>query len=188
MTNDASGPKVKGVAFRSVLTVAEEILGGETVERVYATLPEDARETLRYKVLHTGWYPIELYRALWAALLEVTGRGDDLVKEIGAASVRRDMTGVYRMVFRVFSPETMFSITARLYSQYYDTGTVEVLRAEHVKARVVYTGCEGFDRTMWVELLGSGEEMLRLAGAKDPRLEIVRGGWGAYCEVDAHWS
>jgi hypothetical protein len=180
-------PKVKGVAFRSVMAVVEDILGAGELERVLLSLPEDERETLESKVLHTGWYPISLYRALWRAIVETTECGDELVRAIGASAIRRDMTGVYRMVFRVFSPETVFSITTTLFGQYYDTGSVRVESAPY-GARVIYEGCQGFDRTMWIELLGSGEELLRLAGAKDPRLEIIGGGTGPSCEVEARWS
>ncbi|MBC7171089.1 MAG: hypothetical protein H5U40_01605 [Polyangiaceae bacterium] len=183
-------PNVKGVAFRSVLAVLQELRGEEGVEAVIESLPRDQAEMLRYTIVNTGWYPISIYRALWAAILRETGESYAIARAIGAASVRRDIKGVYRMLFRALSADTAFTLSSKLFSSYYDAGSVTVEERRKGQALAVYEGCVGFDRTMYEELAGSGEEILRLSGAKDVRMTIVRGGQDGNpaCEMLLEWE
>lgn len=182
------GPKVKGVAFRSVLASLEALRGREVLERVLAGLSEDDRSSIEFRVVNTGWYPIELYRALLGAIVRETGEGDALVRAIGGASLKRDITGVYRVMFKILSPETVLSLSSRLFGFYYDTGTFTITEKRHTFARSEYAGCIGFDRNMWIELLGSSEEVLAVAGAKRPRGRIVRGGQDSDCVIEVTWE
>lgn len=184
-----SEPKVKGVAFRSVLAVATELFGEAKVEQALSTLSPDDGETIRYRVVQTGWYPIGLYRALWGALLGTIGGGYETARAIGAGAIRRDVTGVYRMVFKVLSPETVLSLSGRFFNYYYDTGKLEIRDRKHGAARAVYEGCSGFDRAMWEELVGSSLEMIRLGGGKNVRVNVERGGGdGSGCVMLVEWD
>ncbi len=183
-------PKVKGVAFRSVLASLVEIGGEPVLERTLARLSNEEQDMLRYKIVQTGWYPISLYRTMWKAILAETGGGTEIVRKIGALAIRRDINGVYRMIFKVLSPETVFSLSGKLFNTYYDTGTLTIPEKHHGFARAVYEGCRGFDRTMWEELVGSGVELFTLAGGKNAKMTIVRGGQdgSGNCEMVAEWT
>lgn len=172
--SETDEPKVKGVAFRSALAALDALHGEATTERAYAALAPSDAETIRYRIVQTGWYPISLYRALWAAIVAVCPRGIDDARALGAWSIRRDATGVYRFFFKVLSPETILAIGGRFFGQYYDTGKLEVTDQGHGRARVVYTGCKGFDRAIWEEVTGSSEEMIRLGGAKNVRVTVEK--------------
>lgn len=181
---------MKGVAFRSVLAVLEELRGAPVVEAVIGQVTPEQAEMLRYTIVNTGWYPISLYRALWASILRETGEGHAIARTIGAAAIRRDIKGVYRVFFRALSAETAFALSSKLFPSYYDTGSVVVEERRKGHALAVYEGCVGFDRTMYEELAGSGEEIIRLAGAKEARMTIVRGGQDGNpsCEMVLEWS
>jgi hypothetical protein len=184
------GSKVKGVAFRSVLAALEELRGKAVVDRALSTLSADDRSSIEFRVVNTGWYPIELYCTLLDAIATSNGEGESLVRSIGATALRRDVTGVYRVMFRVFSPESVLAISAKLFGFYYDTGSLTIVEKRHGYARSEYQRCKGFSRLMWVELLGSSEEMLSIAGARSPKGRIVRGGEdgeGA-CVIEVSWS
>jgi hypothetical protein len=178
-----STPKVKGVAFRSVLAALEELRGRAVVERVLGRLSADDRSSIEFRVVNTGWYPIELYRALFAAIVVEAGEGEAIVRAIGAAAVRRDVTGVYRLMFKILSPESVLSLASKLFGFYYDTGAVTIVERRARYARSEYKGCRGFGEHMWIELLGSSEEMLRIGGATNVRGRIVRGGRGPRVDV-----
>jgi hypothetical protein len=183
-------PKVKGVAFRSVLAALAELRGQAVVESVLASMPAADAEMLRYRIVQTGWYPISLYRAMWSAISSETQGGHDLARAVGAAAIRRDLTGVYRLAFKLLSPETVYSLSSKLFGNYYDTGKLTTRQMGRGHARAVYEGCDGFDRTMWEELAGSAVELLRLAGGKNPRVSIVRGGQEGQssCEMQVTWE
>lgn len=184
------GSKVKGVAFRSVLAALEELRGKAVVDRALASLSADDRSSIEFRVVNTGWYPIELYCTLLQAIATSSGEGESLVRSIGATALRRDVTGVYKVMFRVFSPESVLAISGKLFGFYYDTGSLSITERRHGYARSEYQRCKGFSRLMWIELLGSSEEMLTIAGAKNPRGRIVRGADdpdGA-CVIEVSWE
>lgn len=180
-------PQVKGVAFRSVCVVAEEILGTEEFSRVLMKMPIEERHMFQYSIVNTGWYPTSLYSFLLRTLRDEAGGGDDdFIKKIGAASIRRDINGVYRMIFKVFSPETVFSVGGRMFNSYYSHGRLEI-DSSAGEATARYTGCLGFERVLWTELAGTGEELVTAAGGKDARMEIISGGEGSECTMRLRW-
>lgn len=150
-----------------MLTVAEEILGAEEFSRILMSMPIEERHMLQYTIVNTGWYPTSLYRYLLKVLHEESSEGgDELIRKIGAASIRRDVNGVYRMIFKVFSPETVFSVAGRMFTSYYSHGRLEIASGAG-EATATYKGCFGFDRLMWIELAGCGEELILAAGGKN---------------------
>ena len=183
-----TSPRVKGVAFRSVLASLTELRGQPAVNRVLKALSDEDRSALEYRVVQTGWYPVELYRTLLDAIALEANDGDSVIRAIGGASIRRDVTGVYRAFFKILSPESVLTLSGRLFSVYYDTGSLSIAASGPGYARCEYQGCRGFDRHMWLELEGSSESLLQLAGARSPKARILRGGDGEGCTIEARWS
>lgn len=181
-------PKVKGVAFRSVLAVLEQIRGEAAVERMLQRMTSEQADTLRYTIVQTGWYPISLYRALWSQILWDTPEQYDLARTIGGSAIRRDVAGVYRVLFKVLSVETLITLSSKLFPYYYDTGKLQNERVSSTCVRSVYEGCFGFDRAMWEELAGSTCELIKMAGGKDVRVFVARGGHHSACILQAEWK
>jgi len=184
-----SEPNVKGVAFRSVLAVLGEQHGSEILEKVLEDVGPANAEMLRYRIVQTGWYPVSLYRAMWASILRCTGDDYEVVRRIGAGATRRDVTGVYRVFFRVLSPETVLSLSGKLFDNYYDTGKLTVVDRKHGSCRAVYEGCRGFDRAMWEELVGAAMEIIAIGGGKNARVAIEKGGGSqSFCTAFIEWT
>ncbi len=172
-----------------MLASLAELRGQAVADRVLGALSGEDRSAIEYRVVQTGWYPVELYRTLLDTIASETGEGDAMIRAIGAASIRRDVTGVYRVFFKILSPETVLSISGKLFSVYYDTGSLSITDAGPCFARSEYKGCRGFDRNMWVELEGSSESLLQLAGARNPKAKIVRSSDAeSACTIEARWS
>ncbi len=172
-----SEPRVKGVAFRSVMAAVDAICPAGTRERALGQMDRELGEALRYgTILPSGWYPISSYKTMWSAILAASGGGPELVRKIAHECMRIDTAGVYRFVMRMLSPETVFAASSRFFSGYYDTGSLEVVERRRGRARAEWRGCVGFDRTMWMEVMASGEALVEMAGGKDVRHRIVLGG------------
>lgn len=191
-TNPPPGPKVKGVAFRTVESCFRELRGETLRNRADEFLPKELAEGFRYHtILASGWYPIEQYRALLRGFRSVTGEGTELVRELGRLAVRHDMSGVHKQIIaRVLSPQTLLGMSQRVFSTYYDTGQFVVVesRSGFVHARA--SGCLGWDESMWAEVIGSSESLLEIAGAKHVRMRTVAGGRDGddFLEVEARWA
>lgn len=165
---------MKGVAFKSVLAALDERFGAVAVAEMYRSLPPADAAWLQYKVVATGWYPTSRYRSMWSAIAAAAGgHGDDLARQIGRVCMQRDMGGVYRLVFKLLSPETVLSLSGKMFSNYYDTGTLSIVEARPGLARAAFKGCVGWSRLMWMEILGASEMLLELGGARELRVNYT---------------
>ncbi|MFW6049531.1 MAG: hypothetical protein ACODAU_00065 [Myxococcota bacterium] len=185
------GPKVKGVAFRSVERSLAQLRGAPAVERaIEATDPEVGSRLRLRGIVSGGWYPIEWYRAWLAGIRAGTGEGRDLLREIGAQCASNDLKGIYRFFLKMLSPERIFEFTPRFFNNFYDTGKAEIVASRTGYTHARYTGCTGFDGNMWAEAMGSAERVLELAGARHVRFRRFAGGEDGddHLEVEAHWA
>jgi hypothetical protein len=191
MGERAAEPRVKGVAFRSIDECFAELRGEDARDKARGLMPDELRDLFRNGlVLAATWYPISWYRETFRAFRTATNDGPELARQIGYQAVRRDMRGVYKTLFaKIVSPQTLLGMSARLFSNYYDTGTFEVLESHRGFVGVRLSGCKGWDLNMWTEIYGSCGSFLDIAGAKEVRLHIKSGGrdGDTTMEIDAHW-
>jgi hypothetical protein len=187
----SSEPQVKGVAFRSVY-VSLGKLRGETVQRAaLAAVSEALRHGFTYRgIVPGGWYPIEQYKELLRGIRAVTGESKELVFDIGRQCTRDDMSGIYSMIAKLISPQSLWSLSQRLFSAYYSMGTVKMSETHRGYSHAVWSNCRSFDENMWTEVLGSCVQLLEIGGAKDVRIRVLSGGRDGndHMEAAAHWS
>lgn len=181
---------MKGTSFRSVLLALETLRGANAVERCLASMSDEQAAAFRYgTLLASGLYPIEWYGELLRAARVATGEGDRLLFELGRESVRHDMTGVYRAVFKLLSPQAVFVLASRLFSNYYDTGQFRIVESRACYALAKWSGCTGFNRDLWSEIFGGCSMFLELAGAKHIRTRTLEGGGDEdFATMSAHWT
>jgi hypothetical protein len=80
----------------------------------------------------------------------------------------------------VLSAQTLVATGLKHFSRIYDTRSAAVTEERDGSVRVRWSGCTGFDRNMWVEILGACERLGELTG-KNPRGTILEGGDGESC-------
>ena len=54
-----------------------------------------------------------------------------------------------------------------IFGRYYDTGSLAVPEAKSGRCRAVYSGCVGFDRILWEDVIAGSAAVLEVCGAKD---------------------
>jgi hypothetical protein len=141
-------------------------------------------------ILAASWYPIEWYRDCFRAFRIANNDGPDLPRMIGYQAVKRDMATTYKMMFaKIVSPQTLLSLSGKLFSQYYDTGRMEVVQSRRGYALVRCSECTGWDANMWTEVYGSCIAFLEAAGATEVRLRTKAGGrdGDTETELEAFW-
>ncbi len=179
-------PRVKGVAFRSLVRSLETLKGEAAVRAAYRAMPAHVASALQYgELVATGWYPIEWYRAVIAAVVR-----EAPARDLGAQSIRDDMNGPYRVLLRLLRPETLLSIAPKIFDRYYDTGRLVIHETRRGYIRGTFEGCIGWDSSMWQEVLGSCLEVVHLAGGTNVRARTVTGGKDDddACEIEVFWS
>jgi hypothetical protein len=171
-------PRVKGITFRGLVGSIRRTLGEPTLERVLARLPPELAKTIRSQdgYISNVWYPLADYRALHAAVRSVTGKGPELARELSRQATLDDFRGFYRVLLSVLSPEFLLRRSPLLFSRFFDTGKMEVTRAETGRADAYFSGCVGFDRNIWEDAIGGCVAVLELCGAKDVQIRVDDGG------------
>ncbi|MFW5926328.1 MAG: hypothetical protein ACOCV4_09195 [Myxococcota bacterium] len=184
-------PKVKGSAFLSVRRSVAELRGEDAVEAALRAAVIEGNQPFRLEgIVATGWYPIDWYKAWLAGIRRGLGEGPAFLREVGGRCATNDLKGVYRVFMKMLAPETLYSLSPRFFSSFYDTGQLEILDSRPGRTHAQWTGCTGFDANMWAELTGSNEAFLEHAGAFHVRIRVIAGGGDGddYMEAAAHWA
>ena len=169
--------KVKGLGFRTVLHCVDEILGEGSSKRVCQELSEDFRHAIEYgEIVAGGWYPINWYRELFQVIRRLSGRGVDISFEVGQRSVNRDFGGIYKHLLKLLTGDTLFKGLEITFKNFYDVGRVKFESTGKGEGRAYWEGCTGFDENMWEEILGSAEQLLKLAGYGFVEIRKISGG------------
>jgi hypothetical protein len=181
-------PKVKGLAFRSVLQAHASIRGEAGLAKVFGCMPPELALTLRAP-LASAWYSVENYVGLWEAIQVSTGQTPDYPRLIGRRCVEQDLTVVHKLAFAALTTATVLDISARLFGAYYDTGSCKSVRVDAGTVRVTFAGCVGFSQSMWAELRGAIEAFAEQASKKPVHSTMLQGGLTghAHCVIDVYW-
>jgi hypothetical protein len=183
---------VKGIAFRTIEHCFVQLCGSAAHERSRAAMTPQVADAYHYgTLLPASWYPISWYRDVFRAFRAAANAGPDLPRRIGALAVRHDMRGAHkRLLAWLTSPQTLLSLSQRVFNTYYDTGKLEIIESRPGYVHMHARGCLGWDQNMWSELAGSSQALLEVAGARQVRLRSLSGGrdGDAECELDAHWA
>ncbi len=182
--------EVRGTTFVSVLGAIEDLKGADFRAQVIQGMSTEASEALTLgAVIATGWYPIRWYRELFASGVEASGELM-FARQVGQASIKREVNGVHRLLFKVISVDTLQRQGARFFQSYFRPTDVTLERLGPGHGVTRYEGCVGFDRNLWLEQLGCVEEFLVQAGVKVPRVRIRSGGGNGddRCEIETRWK
>ena len=114
----------------------------------------------------------------------------ELVFNMGKASCDHGVTGVYKIFFKVGSPEFVTSRSARVFSSYYDTGELRLLESRDGHSAVEIVGIEPAAPQLCARLHGWMHRTLELAGAKNLRSQhstcVHRG--DPVCRFEGTWD
>lgn len=185
-------PKVKGVAFRTIDLCYERLRGIEARDGARNLMPEPLANSFRYfTLLAASWYPISWYRETFRAFRAMTGDGPELARDLGKMAARHDMTGVHKQILvKLISPQALLGMSQRVFHTYYDTGDFEIVESRSGFVHARCTNCLGWDENMWMELAGSCESLLQIAGARNVRVRLLSGGTdgASQSQFDATWD
>jgi hypothetical protein len=182
--------QVKGTAVQSSMRYVRERFGEEPLEKILAALPESDRAPLA-SVLASSWCPMPAFlRFMQEAKRQLGSREPDVLRNMGRASAEYGVTGVYKIFFKVGSPEFIISRATRVFSSYYDTGRIAVVESRAGRTVVEVTGLEGSAPEFCERIYGWMHRTLELAGAKGLEsahsLCVHRG--DAVCRFEGSWD
>ena len=141
-------------------------------------------------LLDSVWYPMSLLLNLMRAADSVHGAAQpELPRQMGRASAEAGVRGVYRIFFKVGSPQFIISRAARVFASYYDTGRISVVESRPGRAVLDLVEFEGSPE-FCLRILGWMEKTMELAGAKHlvPDHSRCRHRGDAACRFEGTWD
>jgi hypothetical protein len=121
--------QVKGIAYRGLLLSLQDRIEG-TVERFLSELADEGlRKFFEQTFLASVWYDVyPLHRATPAATRAIGLTEAEGLRQLTRTNAERDVSGVYRTLLQVSSPEQLGARLQRLNSTLFDFGTINIQR------------------------------------------------------------
>ncbi len=181
--------RIKGFGLRGALKYAKT--QGIDPRDLVAGLPGEIRAAFSQTIHQSEWYPYEAFAALLRELdRRLASPGRDVMRDMGNAAARQDVSGMFRIVTYISSPESAGARAGIFWERYYDKGK---LMADEARPGYLRTRIEGFPEidplhcrvlAGWIEGLGM------VWGARNIAVrhtECVHRG-DAHCVYEATWE
>lgn len=162
---------VKGSALVSTIELVESKYGKEGIEKVFSKLPEEDQIIFKDPIIQSEWYPFRLYVGLTEMVDRVFGIGDySLVREIGKYSAEHDLKTIYRIFYKIGSPQYIIKQAGKVFTTYFDFGDFKtpVNKKGNVVAEIY--GIPEISPVFLQRIRGFMEKTLELSGAKNPKV------------------
>lgn len=184
------GALTKGVSFINLRAFVEGRWGKPGWDALMERMSPHDRQQVESSTA-IGWYPLALWARLVHELDDVHGAGDNaLVVQLGRYEAERDITIIYRAMFRLLNPATIIEKTTEYWKKFHDTGRWEMKRIsdKEIEGRLYEWGI--VDYALCRELVGYLSRALELVGAKNVIFEhpICRAKGGDHCYFRARWG
>jgi uncharacterized protein (TIGR02265 family) len=183
--------KIKGLVILSRKEFVKEHFGEEAWDQILGQLPQEHRQMITETFLSTQWYPFEIGDHIDKAIVQVLGKGDNLVfEQLGAKSAQKSLSKEHRSFLAAGDPQSFMKKTGTIYKFYYDTGYREY-KATGPNSGVVTTyDAETYSLPDCLTVIGWYKEALKMCGAKKVEMaeEECRASGGSCCRYRVEWK
>jgi len=184
--------ELKGVSFRATTAFIKNRAGDEGLHKALELLPEESRASLSRPILATEFYPFEWIVDLMDAGTKVIG-GDrrEILREIGEYSCESALTTVYKIFFKVGSPDFIMRKSSQVFSTYFrGVGNMGLVEQSKGFARVHIDGFQGGHADFCRRLDGYFAKVLELSGGREVQVvhSMCAYSGGSVCEWIARWQ
>lgn len=177
---------VRGEAIRNALVAVENLAGRSGRDAVEATLPPDVRARA-LSVSRREHYPLAVLGEIHRAVQTALGSGDvTWNRKVGAELARLDFPGVYRAVLWTLSYEDVLRRLEDAWRHLSTSGAVSWRVIESGHAIGTVADVEDFHPAMWATLAGRVEGLLRMCGASECQVTVVRSD-ATGAELEVRW-
>ena len=129
---------LKGAALKSSIKFLTEKFGAEKYAEILAALPIEDQIVIRNALPH-HWVPVQSMVNLMHTAAKKTGRdARELAFELGQFSAEDGLTTIYKLFFKVGSPEFILGRAAKVWRNFYDASDMTLHHSVpgHVNVRI----------------------------------------------------
>ncbi len=158
----------KGANFLFAKKYLEAKYGRETWERIMRSLSGDAKAVWGQSLLATGVYPFSAFKEMMSALTaELKTAKEQEVAAVYEHIADQSLSSVYKIFFRLAHPSYVIRNYPKLWSMFFNAGTVEVPVAEKGHAVVKFLLPDIFNDWLPPACLGYSKKAVEMAGGSD---------------------
>lgn len=160
--------KSRGAAIQSARQFVLEKYGEPGFERLLERLEPELRDLLA-RPLAISWQDAPAMIRVYEAIQSEFGDGtDEVFHEMGRFNARHDVKAYFKFLLSLTSATQIVQRFPMMWGTYYDTGKMHI----HVEGNRAEAELIGFEDAGIPCKMASGfvEEVLRMTGAKDPRV------------------
>lgn len=163
--------KVKGAALISTLEYMNNNASTAQREEIISELKESDLAVIQNKIFPSGWYPFETLINLTRSIDFVLGSGDlRLARHIGKFSAEHDLKTIYKIFYKIGSPQFVVSRGAQVFATYYNVGNLETLESKKGYMLLELTDFPEITEIFLQRVAGWMEKTLELSGGRGPRV------------------
>jgi hypothetical protein len=164
-------PSAGGTTVRALKDAMQELVGMDVVATALASLPAEVREAFE-PVTPMTWVPLDAIYTSVARVAEVAGRSfDDLMDEAVQRAGEKTLRTAWRMLLRVTADRALIRRAPILYAKWRNIGRLETVSTDHGKAELFLTEWPGMSERNIRSLGITIENVLRLAGRKQIKVQ-----------------
>lgn len=181
---------VKGAAITARLRFVREHHGDAGLARVLAAVSDATRAVLDARVLPQAWAPFDAFVDLSVAADQLFGRGDlGLCYEMGRHAAEVNLPTLYRLFYRLGSPQFILRKAAQLWSVHYDSGKLAAFEEGEGGARLEIVDFARPHRAHCLSVLGWAARSVELSGGALQKAdeERCRTRGDETCELVVRW-
>jgi hypothetical protein len=181
--------EIKGVGLRGLLKYIKQNNPGG-VEPLLEKLPPAERKIFESPILTSNWYPYSVFAELLKIMDDEMGSGDlKLCRKYAEQSASLDMNSIFKIFFKVGSPQFIIKRSDWFWKQYYRPGGMEVSEVTDTMVRI---RVKDFNMVKHHCMIMEGwmEKALAMSGAKNPKMREVqcRSQGAPFCEFVGEWE
>lgn len=162
--------QVRGSVIAARLKWVRDRFGEPGVRHLKSALSPESRARIEARVQPHDWVPFPLYLEVTTEIDRLWGRGDlGLAHELGRGTADFALPTFLKMFLRFGSPAFTVSKGAKLWSQHYDSGALEVAEVRDEEGdgcELVLRDFETPHRAHCLTILGWVERSIELAGVE----------------------
>jgi hypothetical protein len=127
--------RLKAASIINTIDLAREEMGEAHFNELVATLPPETQALFARRLLAVEWIEADHWLPFQQALLYEHFEGDEMTFRAFIRKVcERDFNTFYKIIIRILiSPESLLERTAKLWSTYSDSGSLEVAAREKLE-------------------------------------------------------
>jgi hypothetical protein len=148
--------RAKGSAFLGMIESVKKTKGTDTVEKIFMALTNDLQDKFKYKgIVQSGWYPIEWFLQLLAAVKKTEGGRREVLRELGKSMLKDALLGgVYKYARLILTRKSILKKAPFFFDSYIDGATMKILEVTNTGGHIQCTNCKGFNADIWEVVIG----------------------------------